>query len=89
MERYLRGRGATSSLRVLRLRGGRGGVSFRVRRWVWAWVLVVVEHLLESVEVEGVADVLLVDLAEELVVFEVAEPADPAVALLRAVGVAL
>jgi hypothetical protein len=47
-----------------------------------AGVLVVVEHLLEAVEVEAVADVLLVDLAEELVVFQTAEPADPPVALL-------
>ena len=52
-------------------------------------VLIVVEHLFESIEIEGVADVLFVNLAEELVVFEVAEPADPAVALLGAVGVAL
>ena len=50
-----------------------------------AGVLVVVEHLLESVEVEAVADVLLVHLAEELVVLETAEPADPPVALLRTV----
>ncbi len=41
-----------------------------------------VEHLLEPVEVEAVADVLLVDLTEELVVLETAEPTDPAVALL-------
>jgi hypothetical protein len=44
-------------------------------------VLIVVEHLLESVEIEAIPDVLFVDLAEELMVFEVAEPADPAVAL--------
>ena len=37
------------------------------------------EHLFESVEVEAVPDVVLVDSAEEGVVFEVAEPADPAV----------
>lgn len=48
-----------------------------------------VEHLLEAVEVEAVADVLLVDLAEELVILEVAEPADPPVAFLRAVRAAL
>ena len=48
-----------------------------------------VEHLFEPIEIEGVAYVLFVDLAEELVVFEIAEPADPAVALLGAVGVAL
>ena len=42
-------------------------------------VLIVIEHLFESVEVEAVSDVLLVHFAEELVVFEVAEPADPSV----------
>jgi len=52
-------------------------------------VLVVIEHLLETIEVEGVADVLLVHLAEELVVLETAEPAYPTVALLRTVGIRL
>lgn len=56
---------------------------------MWVRVLVVVEHLFESVEVEGVADVLFVDLAEELVVLQTAEPAYPTVALLRTVGVGL
>ena len=42
-------------------------------------VLIVIEHLFESVEVEAVSDVLLVHFAEELVVFKVAEPADPSV----------
>ena len=41
-----------------------------------------VEELLEAVQVEAVADVFLVHAAEELVVLQVAEPADPAVALL-------
>lgn len=45
-------------------------------------VLVMIEHLLDAIEIEIIADVLLVDFAEELVVFEVAEPADPADALL-------
>ena len=40
-------------------------------------VLVVVEHWFESVEVEIVPDVVLVDPAEELVVFQSAEPVDP------------
>jgi hypothetical protein len=44
-----------------------------------------IEHLLESVEVEAIANVVLVHLAEELVVLQVAEPADPPVALLRTV----
>jgi hypothetical protein len=37
-----------------------------------------VELLLNAVEVEVVPDKLLVDLAEELVVLQVAEPLDPA-----------
>ncbi len=41
-----------------------------------------IEHLLEAVEVEAVADVLLIYFAEALVVLQVAEPADPPVALL-------
>ena len=45
-------------------------------------VLVMIEHLFDAIEIEIIADVLLVDFAEELVVFEVAEPADPADALL-------
>ena len=44
-----------------------------------------VEHLFEAVEVEAVADVLLVHAAEELVVLQVAEPVYPPVALLRTV----
>lgn len=50
-------------------------------------VLVVVKHLLEPVEVEAVGDVLFVDLAEELVVFDCAEPVDPAFTVLGAVAV--
>jgi hypothetical protein len=52
-------------------------------------ILEVVEHLLEAVKIEAVADILLVDFAEELVVFQTAEPTDPSIALLRTVGVAL
>jgi hypothetical protein len=48
-------------------------------------ILIMIEHLLESVEVEAVSDVLLIDLAEELMVFQIAEPADPAITLLRTV----
>ena len=50
-------------------------------------VLVVLEHLFEAVEVETIANVVLVDPGEKGVVFEVAEPADPAVVLLRSVAV--
>jgi hypothetical protein len=49
----------------------------------------VIEHLLESVEVKAVPDVFFVHFAEELVVLQVAKPADPPVALLRAVRIAL
>ena len=41
-----------------------------------------VEHLLETVEVEAIADVLVINPTEELMVLEVAEPADPPVAVL-------
>ena len=43
------------------------------------------EHLFEAIEVEAVPDVVLVDSAEEGVVFEVAEPADPAIVLFGGV----
>ena len=42
-----------------------------------------VEHLFEAVEVEAVADEVLLDLAEEVVVLKAAEPLDPA--LLRVI----
>jgi hypothetical protein len=52
-------------------------------------VLEVVEHLLEAIEIEAVADVLLVNFTEELMVFQTAEPTDPSITLLRTIGVAL
>jgi hypothetical protein len=48
-------------------------------------VLIVIEHLLEPIEVEAVPNVLFIDLAEELMILQVAEPADPPVALLRTI----
>ena len=41
-----------------------------------------IEQLFDAIEVEVVADVLFVDFTEELVILEVAEPTDPADALL-------
>lgn len=41
-----------------------------------------VEHLFQSVEVETVTDVLFINFAEKLMVFEPTEPTYPAVALL-------
>lgn len=41
-----------------------------------------IEELFNSVEVEVVTDVLFINFAEELVVFEITKPADPADALL-------
>ncbi len=52
-------------------------------------LLVVIEHLLQAVEVKAISDVLLVYLAEELMVFEIAKPTYPTVTLLRAVRIAL
>lgn len=45
-----------------------------------------IEHLFDAVKIEVIADVLFVDFAEELVVFEIAEPADPADALFGTVA---
>ena len=46
-------------------------------------VLEVAELLLDAIEIEVVADKLLIDFAEELMIFVVAEPLDPpAVGLL-------
>jgi hypothetical protein len=41
-----------------------------------------IEHLLQPVQVETISNILLVYLAEELVVLQVAEPTDPPIALL-------
>lgn len=40
-------------------------------------VLEVAELLLDAIEIEVVADKLLIDFAEELMIFVVAEPLDP------------
>lgn len=40
-------------------------------------VIVVVELLLDSVEIEVVSDVIIIDFAKELMVFQSAEPAYP------------
>jgi hypothetical protein len=45
-----------------------------------------IEHLLDAIQVKIVTYVLFVDFTEELVVLQVAEPTDPAHALLRAVA---
>lgn len=60
-----------------------------MRRCLSGSVLIVVEHHLQPVEVEAVPDVLLVHLAEELVVLQVAEPTYPPVALLGTVRLRL
>lgn len=59
----------TVRLKVLSLLEDLAGGSFRGHRWVWRRVLVVIKHLLETVEVKTIADVLFVNFAEELVVF--------------------
>ena len=82
MDRYLLESMSTYSHPVPRLLGDRAGVSFRGHRLVREGVLVVIELILESIEVEAVPDVLLIDFAEKLVVFQVAEPTYPPVTLL-------
>lgn len=49
-------------------------------------ILIVVEHVFETIEVETISDVLLIDFAEKLVIFEIAKPADPAIAFFRTIG---
>jgi len=44
-----------------------------------------IEELFEPVHVKAIADVLLIDLAEELVILEPAEPTNPAIALFRTI----
>lgn len=58
----------TSNLRVTSLGVIMVVGSFKGRHCLGSGVLVVIEHLLETVEVETVSDVLLVDSAEEVVV---------------------
>jgi xanthosine utilization system XapX-like protein len=48
-----------------------------------------IEHLLESAQIEAIANVFLVDFAEELMILEVTKPADPSVALFGTVGLAV
>jgi hypothetical protein len=56
--------------------------SFRVHHYFNPSLLVMIEHLLEPVQVETISNILLVHLAEELVVLQIAEPTDPSIALL-------
>lgn len=44
-----------------------------------------IKHLFDAVEVKIVGDVVLVDLAEELMILQIAKPTNPALAVLRAV----
>lgn len=46
-----------------------------------------VKHLFESVQIEAVPDVLLVNFGEEGVILQGAEPADPAIIFFRTIGV--
>jgi hypothetical protein len=49
------------------------------------WLLISTELLLDPIEIEGIPNELIINLAEELVVFKVAEPLNPASVLFRAV----
>lgn len=44
-----------------------------------------IKHLLESVEIEAIPDVLLVNLAKELMILKITEPTDPSITLLRTI----
>ena len=44
-----------------------------------------IEHLFDSIKVEVIADVFLIDLAEELVVLQIAEPVYPSDGFFRTV----
>lgn len=45
-------------------------------------ILVMVEHLFESIQIESIGDVVVVHFAEELMVFQTDEPVDPTFALI-------
>lgn len=42
-------------------------------------ILVVIKHLFESIEIEAISNVFLIDLTEKLMIFEITEPTDPSV----------
>ncbi len=44
-----------------------------------------IKHLLEPVEIEAIPDVLLVNLAKELMILKITEPTDPSITLLRTI----
>ena len=87
MERYLDKTGYTFNPPTPPLRVLRDEESFQVHHWIEEVVPVVFKHLLKSIQIEAIPDVILVDSGEEGVILEVAEPTDPAVVLFRAVGV--
>jgi len=44
-----------------------------------------IKHLLDAVQIKIIADVLLIYFTEKLMVFQVAEPVDPANTFFRAI----
>jgi hypothetical protein len=44
-----------------------------------------IEHLLDSVEIEVIADIFFVYFTEKLMIFQIAKPVDPANTFLRAI----
>ena len=59
-----------------------GEVSFRVRRLVRMFILVVLKHLFETVKIEAVSDVVFINSGEESMIVKVTKPADPSVVFL-------
>ena len=82
MARYLSVGWLTSHPLVPHPQVALGSGSFRGHRYLKEVVLVVVEHLLKAIKVKAIADVLIVDPAEELMILEITKPADPPVAVL-------
>ena len=89
IDRYLLKNRGTSRPQALHLLGGQAAESSTKRHLVSQNILIMIEHLFESAQVEAISNVLLVHLAEKLMVLKVAEPADPPITFFGAVRITL
>ena len=87
MERYLDKTEYTFNPLTPPLRVLRDEESFQVHHWIAEEIPVVFKHLLKSIQIKAISDVILINSGEEGVIFKIAEPTDPAVVLFRAVGI--